>query len=38
MTVEELKAGVPKHSRRMITQNVVDVFNNLAGEHGEDFA
>ena len=38
MTIEELKAGVPKHSRRMITQNVVDVFNGLEGEHGEDFA
>ncbi len=38
MTVEELKAGVPKHTRRMITQGVVDVFNNLEGIHGEDFA
>ncbi len=38
MNIEELKAGVPKHSRRLITQNVVDVFNGLEGEHGEDFA
>jgi len=38
MTIEELKAGIPKHTRSLITQNVVDVFNNLEGEHGEEFA
>ncbi len=38
MTIEELKAGVPKHSRGLISQKVVDVFNNLEGEEGEDFA
>jgi len=38
MTIEELKAGVPKHTRNLISQNVVDVFNNLQGEHGEEFA
>ncbi|MCD6150458.1 MAG: hypothetical protein J7J70_02220 [Deltaproteobacteria bacterium] len=38
MTIEELKAGIPKHTRSLITQNVVDVLNNLQGEHGEDFA
>ncbi len=38
MTIDELKAGIPKHTRRLVTQNVVDVMNNLQGEHGEDFA
>ncbi len=38
MTVEELKAGIPKHRRGLITQNVVDVFNELNDVHGEDFA
>jgi len=38
MTIEELKAATPKHSRGMITNHVVEVFNQLEGEHGEDFA
>ena len=38
MTLDELKAGVPKHSRKFITQGIVDVFNQLEGDEGEDFA
>ena len=38
MTLEELKSATPKHSRSMITQHTVDVFNELESEHGEDFA
>ena len=38
MTIDELRSATPKHSRGMITQNIVDVFNELEGEHGEDFA
>ncbi len=38
MTIEELKSAVPKHSRGLISQNVVDVFNGLDDVHGEDFA
>ncbi|RLC28890.1 MAG: hypothetical protein DRH37_08650 [Deltaproteobacteria bacterium] len=38
LTIEELRAGVPKHSRKMITQNVVEVLNQLSSDHGEDFA
>ncbi len=38
MNIEELKRVIPKHTRKLITQNVVDVFNGLEGDHGEDFA
>ena len=38
MTLDELKAGIPKHTRNLVNQGVVDVFNGLEGEHGEDFA
>ena len=38
MTIEELKRAVPRHSRGMITQNVVDVMNQLEGDQGIDFA
>ena len=38
MNLEELKAIVPKHSRSMITQNIVDVFNALELDEGPDFA
>ena len=38
MTIEELKSATPKHSRSMITQHTVDVFNELETTHGEDFA
>jgi hypothetical protein len=38
MTVEELRGSVPKHVRGMIKQNVVDVFNMLESDEGEDFA
>ena len=38
MTVEELKNNVPKHTRNLISQNVVDVFNRLQEEDGEEFA
>ena len=37
MTIDELKNAIPKHRRNLITQNVVDVFNGIEGEHGEDF-
>ncbi len=38
MTLEELKASVPKHSKSLITQNIVNVFNELESEQGQDFA
>jgi len=38
MTLEELKIAVPKHSRGMITQGIVDVFNALELDQGPDFA
>ncbi len=38
MTMEELKSATPKHSRGMITNHVVEVFNELESDHGEDFA
>ncbi len=38
MTIEELKAAVPKHQRGMITERIVNVFNQLESEEGEDFA
>ena len=38
MTIEDLKNGVPKHAKGMITQNVVDVLNHLEGGDGLDFA
>ena len=37
-TIEELKSIVPKHTRGLITQRIVDTLNHLEGEHGEDFA
>lgn len=38
MTLEELKAGVPKHTKKFITQGIVDVFNRIESDEGEDFA
>jgi len=38
MTLEELKRDVPKHSKNLITQNLVDVFNKLEEDEGHDFA
>jgi len=38
MTVDELKTKVPKHIRGMMTQNVVDVLNDLESNEGRDFA
>lgn len=38
MTLEELKNGMPKHSRKFATQEVVDILNHLEGEEGEAFA
>lgn len=38
MTLEELRAAVPKHSRGMVTQGVVNVMNQLVEEEGIDFA
>ena len=38
MTIDELKGAIPKHVRSLVSQNVVDVFNGLAGEEGPEFA
>jgi hypothetical protein len=38
MTLEELKENVPKHARNLVTQRIVDVFNKLEEEDGEEFA
>jgi len=38
LTLDELKASVPKNRRTMITQGVVDTLNQLASDEGEDFA
>jgi len=38
MTLDELKEAVPKHSRGLINQRIVDVFNALELDQGEDFA
>jgi len=38
MTLDELKGAVPKHSRGLINQRIVDVFNALELDEGEDFA
>jgi len=37
MTLEELKGIAPKHSKGLVTQQVVDVFNGLETSEGEDF-
>lgn len=38
MTIEELKANVPKHTRKFITDGIVDVFNALESDEGEAYA
>ena len=38
MNLEQLKASVPKHSRNMVTEGVVNVMNQLESDHGVDFA
>jgi len=38
MTVDQLKAGVPKDSRRFVTQRVVDILNQLDADEGPEFA
>jgi len=38
MTLEELKAIAPRHSQSLITQSIVDSFNQLEEDEGEDFA
>ena len=38
MTLEQIKAVLPKNSRKIVTQETVDILNNLTGADGEDFA
>ncbi len=38
VSLNELKRAMPTHSRSLVTQNVVDVINQLEGEEGIDFA
>jgi len=38
MTLDELKNAVPKHSRGLISQGIVEIFNALELDEGPDFA
>ena len=38
ITINDLKAGLPKGVRKFVTQNVVDVVNDVEEEDGEHFA
>ena len=38
MTIEELREGLPSRQKKLVTQNVVDVMNNLEGDEGVEFA
>lgn len=38
MTLDELKSALPPRQKKLVTQGVVDVFNQLESDEGEDFA